>query len=47
MVLSELLEKAANFGFLTVEEGVYLYHNALLTDLMFVADELRKKQVPH
>lgn len=47
MVLSELLEKAANFGFLTVEEGVYLYHNAPLTDLMFVADELRKKQVPH
>lgn len=47
MVLSELLEKAANFGFLTVEEGVYLYHNAPLTSLMFVADELRKKQVPH
>jgi len=47
MVLSELLEKAADFGFLTVEEGVYLYHNAPLTDLMFVADELRKKQVPH
>lgn len=47
MVLSELLEKAANVGFLTVEEGVYLYHNAPLTDLMFVADELRKKQVPH
>lgn len=47
MVLSELLKKAANFGFLTVEEGVYLYHNAPLTDLMFVADELRKKQVPH
>lgn len=47
MVLSELLEKAANFGFLTVEEGVYLYHHAPLTDLMFVADELRKKQVPH
>jgi len=47
MVLSELLEKAANFGFLTVEEGVSLYHHAPLTDLMFVADELRKKQVPH
>src|SRR5207342_2367541 len=36
-----------DFGFLSVEEGVYLYHNAPLTDLMFIADELRKKQVPH
>jgi cyclic dehypoxanthinyl futalosine synthase len=46
-MLEELLHKASQFGFLTVEEGVYLYHEAPLADLMFVADELRKKQVPH
>ncbi len=47
MILSDLLERAAKFEFLSVEEGVYLYQHAALTDLMFVADELRKKQVPH
>ena len=47
MILSDLLERAAKFEFLSVDEGVYLYHHAALTDLMFVADELRKKQVPH
>ena len=43
----KLLQKALNFEFLTVEEGVYLFENASLTELMFVANELRKKQVPH
>ena len=47
MELQDLYQKALQFGFLTVEEGVYLYHQAPLTDLMFVADELRRKQVPH
>ncbi|HEY0299065.1 MAG TPA: cyclic dehypoxanthinyl futalosine synthase [Arachidicoccus sp.] len=47
MGLAELYNKALNFEFLSVEEGMYLYHNAALTDLMFIADELRKKQVPH
>lgn len=47
MNISELYKKAADFGFLSVEEGVYLFNNAPLTELMFVADELRKKQVPH
>jgi cyclic dehypoxanthinyl futalosine synthase len=42
-----LLSKAINFEFLTIEEGIFLYTNASLTQLMFVADELRKKQVPH
>jgi cyclic dehypoxanthinyl futalosine synthase len=45
--LNELYRKALNMEFLTVEEGVFLYHQAPLTDLMFVGDELRKKQVPH
>ncbi len=47
MNLSELYQKAINFNFLSVEEGVHLFHHAPLTELMFVADELRKKQVPH
>ncbi len=47
MNLDELYEKASAFGFLSVEEGVYLYHNAPISNLMFIADELRKKQVPH
>ena len=45
--LNELYDKASSFGFLTVEEGVELYKHAPLSDLMFIADELRKKQVPH
>jgi cyclic dehypoxanthinyl futalosine synthase len=47
MNLSELYDKALNFEFLNVDEGVYLFHHAPLADLMFVADELRRKQVPH
>ncbi len=47
MNVARLYEKALNFEFLSVEEGVYLFENAPLAELMFVADELRKKQVPH
>jgi cyclic dehypoxanthinyl futalosine synthase len=45
--LNPLYRKALDFGFLTVEEGVYLYHHAPLADLMFIGNELRKIQVPH
>jgi cyclic dehypoxanthinyl futalosine synthase len=47
MELKDLYQKALRFEFLTVEEGMFLFENAALTELMFVADELRKKQVPH
>ncbi|KIC91088.1 cyclic dehypoxanthinyl futalosine synthase [Flavihumibacter sp. ZG627] len=47
MELSELYRKALNFEFLSVEEGVHLFHHAPLAELMHVADELRKLQVPH
>jgi cyclic dehypoxanthinyl futalosine synthase len=47
MDLAALYDKALNFEFLSVEEGAYLYHQAPLTDLMYIADTLRKKQVPH
>lgn len=47
MQLQELYKKALNFEFLTIEEGVFLYHNAPLSELMYLGNELRKKQVPH
>src|SRR6188472_3736463 len=47
MEINDLLKKALHFEFLSVEEGVYLFEHAALTELMYVADELRKKQVPH
>src|SRR5690242_15494898 len=47
MNVAALLERALNFDFLSVEEGVFLFENAPLSELMFIANELRKKQVPH
>lgn len=47
MTTSELLQKALRFEFLSVEEGTFLFKNAALAELMTVADELRKIQVPH
>ena len=47
MELNALYQKAMAFEFLSVEEGMFLFENAALTELMYVADELRKKQVPH
>lgn len=46
MNTSELLEKALAFEWLTIEEGIYLFENAPLNSLVFVADELRKVQKP-
>jgi cyclic dehypoxanthinyl futalosine synthase len=47
MNLQELYKKAINFEWLSVEEGVYLFENAPLTELMHIANECRKIQVPH
>ena len=47
MNTAELYQRALNFEFLSVEEGVYLFQHAPLAELMYVADELRKNQVPH
>ena len=47
MEIKDLFEKALHFEFLTAEEGVFLFEHAPLADLMYVADELRKIQVPH
>jgi cyclic dehypoxanthinyl futalosine synthase len=45
--LPELYQKALSFSFLSAEEGLTLFKEAPLTELMLIADELRKKQVPH
>jgi cyclic dehypoxanthinyl futalosine synthase len=47
MELANLYQRALEFDFLSVEEGMYLFEQAPLADLMHIADELRKKQVPH
>ena len=47
MELNDLYKRALDFEFLTVEEGVYLFEHAPLAELMYVANELRIKQVPH
>lgn len=47
MNISQLFKKALQLDFLSVEEGMYLFNNAALPELMLVADELRKKQVPY
>jgi cyclic dehypoxanthinyl futalosine synthase len=47
MELKELYSKASNFEWLTPEEGIYLFEKAPLAELMYIANELRKQQVPH
>lgn len=44
MNVKDLLNKASHFEFLSIEEGMHLYKNAATPDLMFTANELRKKQ---
>ncbi|TZF81889.1 dehypoxanthine futalosine cyclase [Pedobacter sp. BS3] len=44
---SDLLQRALRFRFLSKEEGVYLFNHAATAELAYVANELRKKQVPH
>lgn len=47
MNTERLLQRALNFEFLSIDEGVYLYHHASTADLSYIANELRKIQVPH
>jgi cyclic dehypoxanthinyl futalosine synthase len=46
MNIQQLLKRALNFEFLSLEEGVFLFKNAPSADLIFVANELRKVQKP-
>ena len=41
-----LLKRALEFDFLSVEEGKFLFENVPTTELMYVANELRKIQKP-
>lgn len=47
MNVSNLLNKASQFEFLTAEEGIFLFKEATTAALMYTADGLRKQQVPH
>lgn len=47
MDLTELYGRALQGDFLSIDEGVFLFHKAPLADLMMVANERRKIQVPH
>jgi cyclic dehypoxanthinyl futalosine synthase len=40
-----LLQRALDDDFLSIDEGIFLFENAALTELMFTANELRKKRV--
>ncbi|MEZ4851138.1 MAG: CofH family radical SAM protein [Bacteroidia bacterium] len=42
MNTNDLLTKALNFEFLTQEEGIHLHHHASTSELMYVANEMRK-----
>lgn len=44
MQTSQLLEKALRSGFLTAEEGIFLFQHAPTAELMLVANELRKEK---
>jgi cyclic dehypoxanthinyl futalosine synthase len=45
--LETLYKSALQGEFLSAEDGMFLFNNAPLTELMHVGNELRKKQVPH
>lgn len=44
MIIDQLLKRALNFEFLSIEEGVFLFENAPSAELIYVANELRKIQ---
>jgi cyclic dehypoxanthinyl futalosine synthase len=47
MKVSNLLKRALNQEFLTADEGVFLFHNAAIAELMLVGDELKKIKKKH
>ena len=46
-MLADIFDKALRFEWLSIEEGIALFNKASLSELMLIADELRKKQVQH
>ena len=47
MDINNLYNKALNEAFLTALEGQFLFENAPLTNLMFIANELKNKKITH
>ena len=47
MNVQDLYRKALAGEWLSVEEGVFLFHHAALGELMHIGNELRKRAVPH
>lgn len=47
MNVEDLYQRALDLDFLEVDEGIHLFENAPLTELMYVADNMRRKHVPH
>ncbi len=45
--MTSLIQKALSLGFLSIDEGRSLFRELPLADLMFTANELRKKHHPH
>ena len=46
MNIADLLSRALKFESLTAEEGVFLFENAGTSELMYIGDQLKRKQVP-
>ena len=46
MNTADLLSRALKFESLTAEEGVFLFENAGTSELMYIGDQLKRKQVP-
>ncbi len=47
MRVDELLQKALDLEFLSVEEGVFLFEHAGTAELMYVGNRLRRRHVPN
>ena len=46
MSINDLFTKALRHEFLTLDEGLFLFNNASLTELMFIAHQMRQAIVP-
>src|ERR671912_773761 len=46
MEINDLLRRALDFQFLSIEEGMFLFQHATTAELMYVGHQLRKKQKP-
>lgn len=47
MHVSDLLQRALNFEWLSPEEGVFLFENAATAELMYVGNRMRQHHVPN